>query len=86
MIVSSHISPLSLPHPFSNDTVDFGGKFKFKLGWIKMLISVESKLSGNFRYKVRRDADDTVTRRRRRRSSYHWEEMTQKSENMLFLL
>ncbi|GMH90701.1 hypothetical protein TrVE_jg5981 [Triparma verrucosa] len=36
----------------SKALVDFGGKFKFKLGWIKMLISVESKLSGNFRYKL----------------------------------
>lgn len=36
----------------SKALVDFGGQFKFKLGWIKMIISCESRLSGNFKYKV----------------------------------
>ncbi|GMH48836.1 hypothetical protein TL16_g00387 [Triparma laevis f. inornata] len=36
----------------SKALVDFGGQFKFKLGWIKIIVSCESRLSGNFKYKL----------------------------------
>ena len=35
-----------------NNFVDFGGKFKFKISHIDMVVSVESCMTGTFKYKL----------------------------------